>query len=136
GAYAHAKILAETAIRARAAEGSLSALDVTVLRPGLAYGDLTASPLSGCAVELPGGLAVGLGCADHAVPVVDVEDLNTAILAILDEAAVAGRLRTYDVLSRVPSKRDFIALHERLTGRPKRTVWVPAPAAAALGAGV
>ena len=136
GAYARAKVLAERAIRERAADGSLSAIDVSVLRPGFVLGELTASPLGGCAAELPGGLAIGLGNADHAVPVVDVEDLNTSILAVLGELPVAGRLRTYDVLSRVPSKREFIALHERLTGRPERTLWVPELIAAALAGGI
>jgi dihydroflavonol-4-reductase len=136
GAYARAKILAEQALRKRVAERALSAIDVAVLRPGFVFGDLTASPLSSSVIELPGGLAVGRGRAEHAVPVVDVEDLNTAILALLDGAPVPGRIRTYDVLSRVPSKSDFIALHRRLTGRPVRTVWVPAPLAAAIGTGI
>jgi nucleoside-diphosphate-sugar epimerase len=136
GAYARAKILAEQALRKRVAEGALSAIDVAVLRPGFVFGDLTASPLSSSVIELAGGLAVGRGRAEHAVPVVDVEDLNTAILALLDGAPVPGRIRTYDVLSRVPSKSDFIALHRRLTGRPVRTVWVPALLAAAIGTGL
>jgi nucleoside-diphosphate-sugar epimerase/predicted dehydrogenase len=136
GVYARAKVLAERALRERAADGSLALMDVIVLRPGLVFGTLTQSPLAGSAVQLPGGLALGLGNPEHGVPVVDVEDLNAAILALLEMPPIRGRLRTYDVLSRAPSRRDFVALHERLTGRPSRTIWMPRAAAEVVAAGL
>jgi nucleoside-diphosphate-sugar epimerase len=130
GAYARSKTLAERAVRDFAATGTSPA--VTVVRPGLVFGAEMASPLAGTAVRLPLGLAVGLGTPAQQVPFLDAGDLNLALLALLEQPA-SQRLATFNALSiELPSKRALLQAHERLTGFPVRTVWLPRPYAGVL----
>jgi nucleoside-diphosphate-sugar epimerase/predicted dehydrogenase len=123
GAYARSKALAEQAVRTFAANGAGPA--VTVVRPGLVFGADMPSALAGTAVRLPLGLAVGLGLPAQRVPFLDVADLNRAVLALLEQPA-GERLKTFNALSlELPSKGELLHAHERLTGFPVKTLWLP-----------
>ncbi len=132
GGYARAKILAELALRDLCSTGGAPMTGVTIVRPGLVFGAGMTDPLAGTAVRLPLGVAIGLGRPDQGVPFLDLRDLTSGLLALVESPPVPGRLRAFDLLSgEPPRKRDLLELYARLTGDAGRAVWIPAAAATA-----
>lgn len=132
GAYARSKTSAELALHAALRAHDGSEVEVVIVRPGLVFGRGMVEPLTGTAVELPLGLAVGLGRPDQGVPLLDLRDLNAGLLAVLSRERSPGRLSVFDVLSGTPpAKRDVVRVYRELTGRAGPTLWLPSPLAAA-----
>lgn len=135
GAYARSKVLAEAALLERLEAEPDAQMEVTVIRPGLVFGAGMTSALAGTAVELPLGLSMGLGRPEQGVPLVTAGDLDAGILSLLRSPLEPGVSRVFDVLSgRPPTKRELLAAHEELCGRPERTIWIPLPVALAAAA--
>jgi nucleoside-diphosphate-sugar epimerase len=132
GLYARSKTLTDEAIeRVVRAEG-LGSTELTIIRPGLVFGEEMAGVLAGIAVELPLGIAVGLGRASQSVPFVDVEYLNAVLLGVLSKQAQPGAADAYDVLAKdLPTKAEFLRYYCELSAQARRRIWVPYPAAAA-----
>ncbi len=132
GAYASSKTLAERALQAEAARARSDGPEIVILRPGLVFGWRMASPLAGVAIELPLGLALGLGSATQGVPLLEAADFCRGLLALLEKPAEPGTLHTFDVLSGdPPDKRDLLRHYGRLSGRDLHAVWLPYRAARA-----
>ncbi|MEQ8369799.1 MAG: NAD-dependent epimerase/dehydratase family protein, partial [Alphaproteobacteria bacterium] len=127
GAYAESKVLQEQAVRAFARQDGLAAMALDILRPGLVFDTDMPGPLAGTAVVLPLGLAVITGRGGGGVPFVTLEDLIQGTLALLARPTTPGTTRTFDVLSGPPpTKRDFTAAYDQMTGRAHRRLALPA----------
>ncbi|MHB8471046.1 MAG: NAD-dependent epimerase/dehydratase family protein [Gaiellaceae bacterium] len=128
GVYANSKTRAEEALRSVDLEGA--PLELTVVRPGLVVGSGMKNPLGGTAVRLPGGLALGIGRAGQGLPFVTIEDTVDGLLELLDVPPVPGAVRVHHLLSgSPPPKREVLAVSRRLTGWPRRQLWIPEPIA-------
>jgi predicted dehydrogenase/nucleoside-diphosphate-sugar epimerase len=126
GVYAQSKTMAETALYDVLAIKPPGEMEITVLRPGLVFGRDMKDSLAGTAVRLPLGLVAALGRPNQGVPFVDMNDLCTGLLALLETPPRTGTISVHDVLSGPPpGKRAVIAEYHRLTGHPCRTLWLP-----------
>lgn len=124
GGYARSKVLAEEVVRTFAL--SRDELELTILRPGLVFTSDMGDPLAGVAVSLPFGLLVGLGSPHQGVPVLDSNDFNRAVLALLEAPPRPGAVQVFDLLSgEPPRKHEFLELYRELSGQPARAIWIP-----------
>ena len=118
--------MAELELRAAAENACASTIEPVVIRPGLVFAPRMKSVLAGTAIELPLGLAVGLGRPQQHVPLLDIADLNAVLLALLARQMQPGTVQVYDLLSgRPPTKDDFLASYRRLSGRGRHALWIP-----------
>jgi nucleoside-diphosphate-sugar epimerase/predicted dehydrogenase len=133
GVYAESKILTDVALLEQTSLNTDIA--VTIIRPGLVFGPHMTEALAGTALELPFGIALGLGRPGQSVPLLDIHDLTTALLALLERPPDSDTLEVYDLVSGVPpAKRDFLRSYNTLTGRARHQVWIPFPAALVVAA--
>lgn len=131
GLYARSKTLTDEALERFVREEGLGSTELTIIRPGLVFGEEMAGVLAGIAVELPLGIAVGLGRPNQSVPLVDVEHLNRALLGLLSKQVCPGAADGFDVLAEdLPTKADFLRCYCELSAQARRRIWVPYPAAA------
>jgi nucleoside-diphosphate-sugar epimerase/predicted dehydrogenase len=130
--YAESKIRAERALADEAPRHLRDGLELTIVRPGLVFGAEMGGVLAGTAVELPLGLAVGVGRPTQAVPLLHIDDLKRALVSLVERPLKEGTLEVYDVLSGdPPTKSEFLRCYEFLTGQARTTIWIPYPVAVA-----
>lgn len=130
GAYASSKIHAERALHEEASSQPQTGTSIAVVRPGLVFGPGLAGPLAGTAALAPLGLAVVQGSASQTVPVIDIDDLCSGLLALVEATAPWPSWRVYDVLdTRAPTKAEFLRLYGHCSGQDPRLVHVPRPVA-------
>jgi nucleoside-diphosphate-sugar epimerase/predicted dehydrogenase len=130
GAYAASKIQAERALYEEASSRPQTDTNIAVVRPGLVFGPGLAGPLAGTAALAPLGLAILQGSASQTVPVIDIDDLCSGLLALVEAPAPWPSWRVYDVLdTRAPTKAEFIRLYGHCSGQDPHLVRVPRPLA-------
>ena len=133
GTYPHSKIAADRLVLQSRDRSPRAGTEITIVRPGMVFGENMASPLAGTAVEAPGGLVLGLGRPVQRVPYVHAQDLSRGILGLLAAPLQPGETRAFDAFSpNAPTKAELVRIHGYLTGRSRRAVWVPGFAMVAL----
>lgn len=136
GIYARSKTLADAALQEVARTQQFSDVELIIVRPGLVFARDMKDPLAGTAVDLPLGVKIGLGRPSQAVPVVDIRELSTGLVRLLEqEERQSGVVRAFDVLSPAPpTKRHFLRHYRELTGQEGPEIWIPYPLAIAAAA--
>lgn len=126
GSYPKSKIAAEARVVRTWREKRAGTTEIIIVRPGLVFGPDMSSALAGTAVEVPGGILLGLGKACQRVPYVHPDDLAAGVLGLLAGAARPGDLHAYDAFSEAPpTKAEVVRVHGFYTGRCQRAIWPP-----------
>lgn len=126
GPYPKSKIAAEARVIRTWQAMRAGITEIIIVRPGLVFGPDMGSALAGAAVEVPGGILLGLGRAHQRVPYVHADDLAAGVLGLLAGAARPSELRAYDAFSEAPpTKAEVVRVHGFYTGRSRRAIWPP-----------
>lgn len=126
GPYPKSKIAAEAHVIRTWQAKRVGATEIIIVRPGFVFGRDMTSGLAGAAVEVPGGVLLGLGKAHQRVPYVHSDDLAAGVLGLLACALRPGELHAYDAFSEAPpTKAEVIQAHGFYTARSRRAIWPP-----------
>ena len=126
GPYPKSKIAAEVRVHEVWESTGAGVTEVIIVRPGLVFGRDMNSGLAGVAVEVPGGVLLGLGKALQRVPYIHANDLAAGVLGLLAGPPRPGELLAYDAFSEdPPTKAEVIRVHGYYTGRTQRAIWPP-----------
>ena len=81
GPYPKSKIAAEARVISSWQASGSGVTEIVIVRPGFVYGQDMSSGLAGAAVEVPGGILLGLGRALQRVPYIHADDLAAGAIA-------------------------------------------------------
>ncbi|MBV9100430.1 MAG: NAD(P)-dependent oxidoreductase [Candidatus Dormibacteraeota bacterium] len=137
GVYADSKIRAEQAVHELAA--ATPGVEACVLRlalvcgPGMGHGDARSarntvlrSTLVSSGKVVPPGVAVGIGRPAQAAPLLDIRDLMSGLVALLEQQPRPGAVRVWDVHTPdPPSKRALIGAYAMASRTRVAQVWLP-----------
>jgi predicted dehydrogenase/nucleoside-diphosphate-sugar epimerase len=126
GSYPQSKIAAEARVIRTWQAMRSGATEIIIVRPGLVFGPDMSSALAGAAVEVPGGVLLGLGKAHQRVPYVHGDDLAAGVLGLLAGTPRPGGLHAYDAFAEaLPTKAEVVRVHGLYTGRSQQAIWLP-----------
>jgi len=121
GLYARAKIEAEDVARSYL---SHSQVRVTIARPGLVYGPGTKNVLNGAAIVVRGRLLITTGNPKKRLPLIFVDDLAEALIALAAKPEAAGNI--YNVIGPdMPTVSDFMRSYREHSGDARPVIDVP-----------
>jgi len=111
GPYAYSKTKADLAAQQYLDDPLVK---LTIVRPGVVYGERMKNPLNGAAISLRNRFWVSLGSRRRVLPLIFLRDLVNALLLVADDDASIGQI--YNLIgAECPSGDEYISCYKKVS---------------------